>query len=215
MYKHTGVTMFKFTILLFSQFLFLSLNAMDAPLRPVTKRKHEALSSADPRSGDYASHEGAYLPNTKDGETPLQKLARGAEVAKEEERPRLASVVIRVDRSSEKGDKKESKITTGHQFIYDAYTERRGQPKMLEIKCRRCGGWVMSYQKDGPGALLRCYLDRIHAPEHLEDRQNLQFDVRTFPRLRCNSCNVIIGVPMVYQLESRPAYKMFKDAFYF
>ena len=100
-------------------------------------------------------------------------------------------------------------------FIYDAYTQRRGDPKMLEIMCARCRKYVMSYQKDGPGALLRCYLDRIHEPRDLKERQYQHFDVRTISRLRCPSCSTIIGLPMIYKLENRPAYRMLRNTFYF
>lgn len=208
--------MFKFTILLLSQFLFLSLNAMDASLRTVVKRKHDDIVRADASSGSYSLPQDTQLPiKSKGGESQLQKIARGSGDEKEQERPRLASIVVRVNNRSEKAEKEVSEITPDHHFIYDAYTERRGEPKMLEIMCCRCDRWVMNYQKDGPGALLRCYLDRIHAPRDLKERQYARFDVRKFPRLRCNSCDSIIGIPMIYALENRPAYKMFKNAFYF
>jgi hypothetical protein len=66
----------------------------------------------------------------------------------------------------------------------------------------------MSYQKDGPGPLLRCYLDRIHHPEYLENRQYSAFDKKTADQLLCNTCNALIGTPIIYEKENRPAYQM-------
>lgn len=95
-------------------------------------------------------------------------------------------------------------------FIYDTYTARRGTPKMLEIFCAGCDKHIMSYQKDGPGALLRCYLDRIHSPKALK---NKQYD--NIANLTCLSCSRIIGTPMIYKPENRPAYRMIQRSFYF
>ena len=101
-------------------------------------------------------------------------------------------------------------------FIYDAYTARRGEPKMLDIHCDDCGDLLIKYQKDGPGRLLRCYLDRIHSQQPLKDRQYAQFNVRTSPNLSCQNqaCRLIIGRPMIYPSETRPAYKMDNRCFY-
>lgn len=99
-------------------------------------------------------------------------------------------------------------------FIYDRYTARRGEPKMFDIYCDGCKCLLIQYQKDGPGRLLRCYLDRIHSPKILKNRQYEYFNVRTSPNLSCNSCRLIIGTPMIYKSESRPAYNMKSDCFY-
>ncbi len=66
----------------------------------------------------------------------------------------------------------------------------------------------MSYQKDGPGPLLRCYLDRIHHPEFLEKRQYGEFNKQVALQLICEACKEVIGVPIVYEKEDRPAYHM-------
>jgi hypothetical protein len=100
-------------------------------------------------------------------------------------------------------------------FIYDGYTSRRGSPAMLEIYCESCEKPVMSYQKDGPGNLLRCYLDRIHRPRDLKERQYGYFNERTAIALRCPYCSRVIGIPMIYRPENRPAYKMLRNRFYF
>ena len=93
-------------------------------------------------------------------------------------------------------------------FKRDSYARRRGTPKMLSIFCSACNNYIMSYQKDGPGPLLRCYIDRIHYPEKLEKRQHEAFNKKTAPHLVCDSCNTVIGSPIVYESEDRPAYHM-------
>jgi hypothetical protein len=90
----------------------------------------------------------------------------------------------------------------------DSYQKRRGTPKMLTIFCVPCNVYVMSYQKDGPGPLLRCYLDRIHHPDFLESRQYVEFNKRTASKLICETCKEVIGVPIIYDKENRPAYHM-------
>jgi hypothetical protein len=99
-------------------------------------------------------------------------------------------------------------------FIYDRYTARRGIPKMLDIHCNECGDILIKYQKDGPGRLLRCYLDRIHAPISLKGLQYERFDIKTSPYLSCEYCRLIIGKPMIYAPESRPAYHLVHNSFY-
>src|SRR3989339_547856 len=90
-------------------------------------------------------------------------------------------------------------------FKNDSYMKRRGAPAMLVMKCAQCNAYVMSYQKDGPGPLLRCYLDRIHHPEILEKRQYEDFHKKTALKLSCPSCLVVIGSPIIYEKENRPA----------
>lgn len=90
----------------------------------------------------------------------------------------------------------------------DSFAKRRGASKMLIITCAHCNHYVISYQKDGPGPLLRCYLDRIHHPEHLKNRQYETFDKKSSAKLKCESCTAVIGIPIVYEKENRPAYLM-------
>lgn len=190
-----------------TSFLFLlsafTVSAMDqAPSQRIVKRKFSdtqdtisGQSSTAPRN--VSEHERLLPEPSKTGSTL------------EEVKPRLASVVVRVEREQKK-ERKES--TTP--FIYDNYTARRGEPKMLDIRCAYCDSNLITYQKDGPGALLRCYLDRIHAPNYLRDRQYERFDVRRSPLLRCHECQSTIGIPMIYKAENRPAYRMLRDKFY-
>jgi hypothetical protein len=96
----------------------------------------------------------------------------------------------------------------GSEFISDRYAKRRGESKMLQLFCISCSGYIMSYQKDGPGQLLRCYLDRIHHPKKLQELQDKKFDLKTADNLPCNTCKAVVGVPMIYQSEKRPAFRM-------
>jgi hypothetical protein len=100
------------------------------------------------------------------------------------------------------------KILTNFKFKNDSYTKRRGTPIMLIVSCSQCNGYLMHYQKDGPGPLLRCYLDRIHFPDELRNRQYTEFNKKHTPKLICSSCNIVIGSPILYEKENRPAYHM-------
>lgn len=95
-------------------------------------------------------------------------------------------------------------------FIYkkDKYMKKRGAPTMLMLLCMHCTRYVMSYQKDGPGPLLRCYLDRIHYPYFLKDRQYRNLSDASIIKLSCPTCAIVIGTLMIYQKENRPAYHM-------
>ena len=93
-------------------------------------------------------------------------------------------------------------------FKKDFYMKSRGAPAMLAVSCAHCNSWIMYYQKDGPGPLLRCYLDRIHYPKLLEKRQRKTFKKDTFPKLQCPSCQTVIGFPTIYKKENRPAYDL-------
>lgn len=93
-------------------------------------------------------------------------------------------------------------------FKKDAYMRRRGKPKMLLLACSQCQCYLMAYQKDGPGPLIRCYLDRIVHPSFLEQRQHEPFNAHTSPSLQCRQCKVVIGSPTIYEKECRPAYHL-------
>lgn len=98
----------------------------------------------------------------------------------------------------------------GFEFIIDSYTLSRGEPAMLEIHCMHCNALVMNYQKDGPGPLLRCYLDRIHFPDALK---NLHLAPQKPSVLSCHSCGQLIGKIMIYEKEDRLAFLLVPDSF--
>lgn len=94
-------------------------------------------------------------------------------------------------------------------LIRDRYTEARGEPRIIEIQCGRCKEPVMEYQKDGPGRLLRCYLDRIRTPQPTFTDTT----VRSATDLKCRHCFQVLGKPFIYHRslpypETRPAYKI-------
>ena len=96
----------------------------------------------------------------------------------------------------------------------DRYAKARGgSSRFLDIGCSACGGHIVLYQKDGPGDLLRMYLDRIFAPYELASLQHARGVKKDLPVLRCKQCQAIIGMPMVYKPEKRLAFRMVPGSF--
>jgi hypothetical protein len=50
-------------------------------------------------------------------------------------------------------------------------------------------------------------------PKSLEKLQYVLFDKNATPHLKCSSCTAVIGTPMIYDKENRPAYYMKPGAF--
>lgn len=91
----------------------------------------------------------------------------------------------------------------------DKYSKARGGKSVfLNIFCSSCGCHLALYQKDGQGALLRLYLDRIFAPAELAQLQLINRGKGTVPNLECPKCRALIGIPMVYQPEGRLAIRL-------
>jgi len=80
----------------------------------------------------------------------------------------------------------------------------------LEISCEGCGQIVGFYQKDGPGILKRMYLDRIYKSKDYSDLAGKSF--KSLPPLVCRKCGRLLGVPMIYEKEKRPAFRLFQGA---
>ncbi len=103
-----------------------------------------------------------------------------------------------------------------HELKKDRFHKARGgTSSFFNLFCANCQQWLLLYQKDGPGTLYRLYLDRIHAPENLAElteKYTVQ-TVKNVPPLKCSSCNALIAAAMVYQLESRLAYRLKRGAF--
>ncbi len=96
----------------------------------------------------------------------------------------------------------------------DRFSARRGGgSKALDVFCNKCNNVVIIYQKDGPGPLLRCYADRIIYPKHYLS-EGISY-VKEMPKLVCNDCNAVIGIPTRYKEhgEDRLAFNMIKAAF--
>lgn len=88
-------------------------------------------------------------------------------------------------------------------FIRNRFTKSRGEPQLYKISCTSCATPVLLYQKDGPGQLLRCYIDRVHFPKNLVSKS-------TFT---CIKCHTLIGTYMIYKPENRPAFRMIRGTF--
>ncbi len=87
-------------------------------------------------------------------------------------------------------------------FKNDRYKkDRGGYSRLLEISCQKCGGHICHYQKDGPGALRRIYVDRIFDSKVSISKKNL-------------SClkDHLIGIKIIYEKEKRPAFRLFVDS---
>lgn len=84
----------------------------------------------------------------------------------------------------------------------DKYRRARGgYSRLLAISCEKCGSAVCRYQKDGPGALRRVYIDRIIDP--LVPLTKKDFS--------CSNGH-LLGVKIVYDKEKRVAFRLFVDA---
>ncbi len=83
----------------------------------------------------------------------------------------------------------------------DKYRKARGgHSRILDISCAKCGTHLFNYQKDGPGILKRTYLDRILGSK--VGKSNLL----------CPKCKELLGVPIIYKKENRPAIRLFEGA---
>lgn len=93
----------------------------------------------------------------------------------------------------------------------DKYKSARGgYSRLLSLHCRKCNSIVAIYQKDGPGSLLRLYLDRIVSPEYLINLQHK--NIKDISNLKCKNCGEIIASPYIYAPEKRKAFRLFHDA---
>ena len=77
---------------------------------------------------------------------------------------------------------------------------RGGNTKIYDLFCSQCGTFILKYQKDGIGDLLRLYFDRIIGLNNFIDNLN------------CSKCNNLIGTKMIYKPESRLAYRLQKGS---
>lgn len=87
---------------------------------------------------------------------------------------------------------------------------RKGPSKFLYIACGNCEEPSMVYQKDGSGRLLRLYSDRIVWPPEVAEQQAdvTASTIKEAGSLACGACSNVIGTPMIYEPENRPAYKI-------
>lgn len=109
-------------------------------------------------------------------------------------------------------EKKGVTKNNGFQLIEDDFKKNRGDYSViLNIHCATCHCYIISYQKDGPGPLLRCYLDRIHQKFHFQQEKD-----NSEKNLSCPHCNQQIGIYSIYAKENRPSYEMIEgESYYF
>lgn len=89
---------------------------------------------------------------------------------------------------------------------------RGGTSQFIDVRCRACGTFVLVYQKDGPGPLLRMYLDRIADPEALVSLMKKTTSAENIPLLVCEHCHGRLAEGMVYEKEDRLAYRVIEGA---
>ncbi len=93
------------------------------------------------------------------------------------------------------------------------FRERGGSAKIINISCVSCGRIIFVYQKDGPGWLKRCYLNRILEPIKYSKMQkdNKITAPKDFDNLVC-ICGSIIGSPMKHK-DGRLAFHLIRGKF--
>lgn len=92
------------------------------------------------------------------------------------------------------------KMSAQLRFKNDRFKKNRGGPsRWLLLSCEKCKTQLMIYQKDGGGVLMRLYLDRIVSPKGMNPKLKLE----------CKKCKTILGLPIIFEKEKRPAYRLF------
>jgi hypothetical protein len=91
--------------------------------------------------------------------------------------------------------------------------ERGGTAKLIKVSCMKCGELLFVYQKDGPGWLKRCYLNRIVEPEKYSKLQNNSRikELKDMKNLVCE-CGSVIGSPMKHK-DGRLAFRLIRGKF--
>ncbi|MAG47825.1 hypothetical protein CL617_04420 [archaeon] len=93
----------------------------------------------------------------------------------------------------------------------DKYKSSRGShSRILNISCRKCESFVLTYQKDGPGNLRRLYLDRIFSPKNLTDLGKKS--IKEISLLKCKKCDETLGNAYIYEKENRKAFRLYQDS---
>ncbi len=86
----------------------------------------------------------------------------------------------------------------------------KGALQILDLRCSYCNHLNVVYQKDEPGRLIRCYIDRIISP-YISQPEHMTKNM--LPHLSCLKCGKLLGIPMLYEKEKRLAYRMVPGAF--
>jgi hypothetical protein len=85
--------------------------------------------------------------------------------------------------------------------------------RCFNIFCCQCNGFILRYQKEGSGSLIRIYVKKIIEPGHFKQFKNSKFKSE-IPHLDCTQCLQRIGVAMIYEPGNFPAYRMIKGSFF-
>jgi hypothetical protein len=91
--------------------------------------------------------------------------------------------------------------------------ERGGTAKIINVSCSKCGKLIFVYQKDGPGWLKRCYINRIISPnsyQTLAKNKDLKETSQLKP-LVCE-CGFIMGTPIKHK-DGRLAFHLIRGNF--
>ena len=75
----------------------------------------------------------------------------------------------------------------------------------------KCNSPIFIYQKDGPGWLKRCYLNRIIESENYPHLINNIKDISNLHNLKCK-CGNIIGYPIRHK-DGRLAFSLIRGKF--
>ena len=82
----------------------------------------------------------------------------------------------------------------------DKYFRKRGSyARIIKVKCAKCNKILFSYQKDGPGWLKRCYLNRIISKKSFSLNKKLV-------------CCGVIGIPIVHK-DGRCTFHLIRNKF--
>lgn len=84
--------------------------------------------------------------------------------------------------------------------------------RFISIYCSQCEAFILRYRKEGSGALIRVYLNRIQAPEHFQQYKHAT-GKSELPPLDCLQCKQRVGTPMIHDTGNRPAYRLTKGSF--
>ena len=99
-------------------------------------------------------------------------------------------------------------------MIKDKYfVQRGGTANIIDVSCASCKKLILTYQKDGPGWLKRCYLNRIIGPQKYAKLQNDKAikNSDNLSHLVC-SCGNILGIPIQYK-DGRLAFQLVRGTF--
>ena len=85
--------------------------------------------------------------------------------------------------------------------------------RSFSIYCSQCNEFILRYQKEGSGSLIRVYLKKILEPEYFKQYKNKKKKLE-IPPLGCPKCQQRIGAPSIYEPGHRSAYRLIKGSFF-